>query len=182
MHVNVLGSDRLVTLPFVNVQSDHFVSVIYSTKLFVWYFMVKTEPGESMEWKLLLGLYYHLRNFCHSIGWEQRYFSLIWNTYIMKATMVTQNHQIISSHELRKNGGKISRFKISRFKNSKKICETQILRKVHRSGSMSGPAGPKTRISKPICSLTKRNNYTKINTWRLARRRNGIVYHILFSK
>ena len=25
-------------------------------------------------------------------------------------TMVTQNHQIISSHELRKNGGKISRF------------------------------------------------------------------------
>ena len=25
-------------------------------------------------------------------------------------TMVTQNHQIISSHEFRKNGGKISRF------------------------------------------------------------------------
>ena len=25
-------------------------------------------------------------------------------------TMVTQNHQIISLHELRKNGGKISRF------------------------------------------------------------------------
>ena len=25
-------------------------------------------------------------------------------------TMVTRNHQIISSHELRKNGGKISRF------------------------------------------------------------------------
>ena len=25
-------------------------------------------------------------------------------------TMVTQNHHIISSHELRKNGGKISRF------------------------------------------------------------------------
>ena len=25
-------------------------------------------------------------------------------------TMVTQNHQIISSHELRKNGGEISRF------------------------------------------------------------------------
>ena len=25
-------------------------------------------------------------------------------------TMVTHNHQIISSHELRKNGGKISRF------------------------------------------------------------------------
>ena len=77
MHVNVLSSDRLVTLPFVNVQSDHFVSVIYSTKLFVWYFMVKTEPGESMEWKLLQGLYYYLRNFCHSIGWEQRYFSEI---------------------------------------------------------------------------------------------------------
>ena len=81
-------------------------------------------------------------------------------------TMVTQKHQIISSHELGKNGGKISRFKIRRFKNSKKICETKILRKVHRSGSMSGPAGPKTRTSKPICSPTKRNNSTKINTWR----------------
>ena len=32
-------------------------------------------------------------------------------------TMVTQNHQIISLHELRKNGGKFSRFKIRRFKN-----------------------------------------------------------------
>ena len=28
----------------------------------------------------------------------------------LTVTMVTQNHQIISSHELRKNGGKISRF------------------------------------------------------------------------
>ena len=28
----------------------------------------------------------------------------------MTVTMVTQNHQIITSHELRKNGGKISRF------------------------------------------------------------------------
>ena len=32
-------------------------------------------------------------------------------------TVVTQNHQIISSHELRKSGGKISRFEIRRFKN-----------------------------------------------------------------
>ena len=32
-------------------------------------------------------------------------------------TMVTQNHQIISSHELCENGEKISRFKIRRFKN-----------------------------------------------------------------
>ena len=97
-------------------------------------------------------------------------------------TMVTQNHQIISSHELRKNGVKICRFKIRRLKNSKKICETKILRKVHRSGSMSGPAGSKTRTSRPICSPTKRNNSTKINTWLLAGRRNGIVYHTLFSK
>ena len=81
-------------------------------------------------------------------------------------TMVTQNHQIISSHEFHKNGGKISRFKIRRFKNSKETCDTKILRKVHRSGSMSGPAGPKTRTSKPICSPTKRNNSMKINTWR----------------
>ena len=82
-------------------------------------------------------------------------------------TMVTQNHQIVSSHEFHKNGRKISRFKIRRFKNSKKICETKILRKVHRSGSMSGPAGPKTRTSKSICSPTKRNNSTKINAYSL---------------
>ena len=77
-------------------------------------------------------------------------------------TMVTPNHQIISSHELRKNGGNISRFKIRRFK------KTKILRKVHRPGSMSGPAGLKTRTSKPICSPTKQNNSTKINTFYIA--------------
>ena len=32
-------------------------------------------------------------------------------------TMVTQNHQIISSHELRKNGEKIPDFEIRRFMN-----------------------------------------------------------------
>ena len=72
-------------------------------------------------------------------------------------TMVTPNHQITSSHELRKHGGKISRFKIRRFKNYKKIWKTKLLRKVHRPGSMSGPGGPKTRTLKPICS-PKRNN------------------------
>ena len=83
-------------------------------------------------------------------------------------TMVTQNHQIISSHEIRKNGGKISRFEMiesRRFKNLKKIRKTKMLRKVHRPGSMSGPAGPKRRTSKPICPPKKRNNSTKINTW-----------------
>ena len=81
-------------------------------------------------------------------------------------TMVTQNHQINSSHELRKNGGEISRFWNQVIQDVKKIWKTKILRKVHRPGSMSGPAGPKTRASKPVCSPTKRNNSTKINTWR----------------
>ena len=30
----------------------------------------------------ILTLYYYLRNFCNLIGWEQMYFSLIWNTYM----------------------------------------------------------------------------------------------------
>ena len=79
-------------------------------------------------------------------------------------TMETQNHQIMSSHELRKNGGKI--LKIRRIKNEKKIRKTKIMRKVHRPGSMFGPAGSKTRTLKPICSPTKRNNSKKINSWR----------------
>ena len=79
-------------------------------------------------------------------------------------TMETQNHQIMSSHELRKNGGKI--LKITRIKNWNKIRKTKIMRKVHRPGSMFGPAGSKTRTSKPICSPTKRNNSKKINSWR----------------
>ena len=29
-------------------------------------------------------LYYYMRNFCNLIGWEQWYFSLIWNTYMWK--------------------------------------------------------------------------------------------------
>ena len=33
-------------------------------------------------------LYYYLRNFCHLIGWEQRYFSLIWNTYMWKLQLL----------------------------------------------------------------------------------------------
>ena len=33
-------------------------------------------------------------------------------------------------------------------------------------GSMSGPSGPETRTSKPICSPKKRNNSKKINSWR----------------
>ena len=60
----------------------------------------------NMSDKLLLNfgtkfqcLYYYLRNFCHFIGFEQRYFSL---HVKITVTMVTQNHQIISSHELRK--------------------------------------------------------------------------------
>ena len=39
--------------------------------------------------------------------------------------MVTQNHQIISSHELRKNGGKISRFLNQEIQELKEISENQ---------------------------------------------------------
>ena len=70
-------------------------------------------------------------------------------------TMVTQNHQIIL----------ISRFWNQEIQELKENSENPILRKVHWPGSMSGPAGPKRRTSKPICSPTKRNNSTKINTW-----------------
>ena len=38
-----------------------------------------------------------------------------------------------------------------------KIQETKALRKVHRPGSMSGPAGPKTITLESICSPTKWN-------------------------
>ena len=40
-------------------------------------------------------------------------------------TMVTQNHQIISSHELRKNGGKISRFWNQEIQELKENSENQ---------------------------------------------------------
>ena len=40
-------------------------------------------------------------------------------------TMVTQNHQIISSHDLRKNGGKISRFWNQERKERKENSENQ---------------------------------------------------------
>ena len=50
-------------------------------------------------------------------------------------------------------------------RTKRKFWETKILRKVHCPGSMSGPACLKTRTSKPICSPTKQNNSTKINTW-----------------
>ena len=75
---------------------------------------------------------------------------------------------LILPRQLRKNGGKISRFstEFRRFKNWKKIQKTKILGKVHRPGSMSAAAGPKTRTLKPISSPTKRNNFTKIKTWR----------------
>ena len=33
-------------------------------------------------------------------------------------------------------------------------------------GAMSAPSGPETRLLKPICSPTKRNNSRKINRWR----------------
>ena len=39
--------------------------------------------------------------------------------------MVTQNHQIISSHELRKNGGKISSFLNQEIKELKENSENQ---------------------------------------------------------
>ena len=39
--------------------------------------------------------------------------------------MVTQNHQIISSHELRKNGGKISRFWNQEIQELKEKSENQ---------------------------------------------------------
>jgi len=82
-------------------------------------------------------------------------------------TMVTQNHQIISSHELRKNGGKISRFWNQEIEERKENSENQNTeKKLHRPSSMSAPAGTKTWTSKPICLPTKRKNSTKINTWR----------------
>ena len=40
-------------------------------------------------------------------------------------TMVTQNHQIISSHELRKNGGKISTFGNQEIQELKENSENQ---------------------------------------------------------
>ena len=36
--------------------------------------------------------------------------------------------------------------KFRRLKNGEKMQETKILRKIHQPGSMSGPAGLKTRI------------------------------------
>ena len=39
--------------------------------------------------------------------------------------MVTQNHQIISSHDLRKNGGKISRFSNQEIHELKENSENQ---------------------------------------------------------
>ena len=32
----------------------------------------------------LLSLYYYMKNFCNLIGLEQKYFTLIWNTYMWK--------------------------------------------------------------------------------------------------
>jgi len=43
----------------------------------------------------------------------------------MTVTMVTQNHQIISSHELLKNGGKISQFWNQEIKELKVNSENQ---------------------------------------------------------
>ena len=40
-------------------------------------------------------------------------------------TMVTQNHEIILSHELRKNGGKISRFSNQEIQELKENSENQ---------------------------------------------------------
>jgi len=61
--------------------------------------------GETeVPWSQLHLLYHYLRNFCNLIGGEQRYLSLIWNTY-----HGSQNHEIVSSRELRWNEGKISR-------------------------------------------------------------------------
>ena len=37
-----------------------------------------------VTWAGFLLLYYYMRNFCNLIGLEQRYFSLIWNTYMWK--------------------------------------------------------------------------------------------------
>ena len=44
--------------------------------------------------------------------------------------MVTQNHQIISSHELRKNGGKISRFWNQEIQELKQNSENQNTEKI----------------------------------------------------
>ena len=44
--------------------------------------------------------------------------------------------------------------------------ENQNTKKITSTWLMSGPAEPKTRTLKPICSPAKRNNMTKINRWR----------------
>ena len=55
---------------------------------------------------------YYLINFCNLIGWEQRYFSLIWirNTYLWNTVAVVNKMRSNLIRELRKCGGKISIF------------------------------------------------------------------------
>ena len=81
-------------------------------------------------------------------------------------TMVTQNHQIISSHELRKNGGKILRFWNQEIQELKENSENWNAEKSTSTWLNVWTSWPKTRTSKPICLPMKRNNSTKINTWR----------------
>ena len=122
--------------------------------------------NSKMNWTFL---YYYLRKFLPFDWLRAEVFQLNLKYLHVKitVTMVTQNHQIISSHEFRKNGGKISRFWNEEIEERKENSENQNTeKKLHRHSSISGPAGPKTRTSKLICSPTKRNNSTKINTWR----------------
>ena len=63
-------------------------------------------------------LYYYVRNFCHLIGWEQTYFSLIEIPTCKNYSYYgNQNRQIISSHELRKMAERFLDFEITRFKD-----------------------------------------------------------------
>ena len=71
--------------------------------------------------------------------------------------MVTQNHQITSSRELRKNGGKISRFWNQEIQELKENSENQNPEKNTRSLNV-GTSWAENKNFK--------TDSTKINTWR----------------
>jgi len=64
--------------------------------------------------------------------------------------MITQNHQIISSHEMAE---RFLDFEIRRFKNQKKIRKTKTLMKVHRPGSISDQLGRKQELQNQLARL-----------------------------
>jgi len=61
--------------------------------LFLWSLQKNLLKARKVKFgeKLFQTLYYYMRNFCNLIGLEQRYFSLIWNTYMWN----TRRNEII---------------------------------------------------------------------------------------